>query len=280
MKERTHLDEEGIRALASDSKLGFLATRDGAGRPHLTLITTIQARTPNELTWGQFCEGWSKENVRRDPRTAFLVMNLDKQWWRGRATWTRAASEGEDFEAYNRKPLFRYNSYFGIHTVHFMDLIAVTLRAGLSMSRIAGGALLAAGVARVAGRRDAPPAMNPWTRALVDHLGSLKFVAWIRPDGWPEIAPVVPAATADAARLVLAAGTAPGVVDGLEADADCAVLTVNLAMESVLVGGRFGGFKGFGSLRAGVLDVDRVYNSMPPKHGPIWPPPPLEAVLM
>lgn len=278
MTERTHLGEDDIRALAPDSKLGFLATRDLDGRPHLTLITTLQARTPTELTWGQFCEGRSKDNVRRDPRTAFLVMNLRKQWWRGRATWTRGATEGEDFEAYNRKPLFRYNSYFGIHTVHFMDLVAVTPRAGLSMPRIVAGSLLAATVARASGRRRAAPAMNDWSRALIDRLDTLKFVAWIRPDGWPEIAPVIPASTADAARLVLAEAAAPGVLDGLAAGADVAVLTMNLAMESVVVAGRFGGFRGVGPLRAGMIDVDRVYNSMPPKHGPIWPQPSLEPV--
>jgi hypothetical protein len=278
MIERTHLGEDDILALASDSKLGFLATRDPDGRPHLTLITTLQARTPTELTWGQFCEGRSKDNVRRDPRTAFLVMNLRKQWWRGRATWTRGATEGEDFESYNRKPLFRYNSYFGIHTVHFMDLVAVTPRAGLSMPRIVAGSLLAATVARASGRRRAAPAMNDWSRALIDRLDTLKFVAWIRPDGWPEIAPVIPASTADAARLVLADAAAPGVLDGLAAGADVAVLTMNLAMESVVVAGRFGGFRGVGPLRAGTIDVDRVYNSMPPKHGPIWPQPSLEPV--
>lgn len=276
MTERAHLGEEDIRALASDSKLGFLATRDRDGRPHLTLITTIQARGPGELTWGQFCEGRSKDHVRRDPRTAFLVMNLRKQWWRGRATWTREAHEGEDFEAYNRKPLFRYNSYFGIHTVHYMDLVAVTPRAGLSMPRIVGGALLASGVARLAGFGGSVRALNPWTRGLIGRMDSLKFVAWIRPDGWPEIAPVVPAAPAGEGRLVLA--SAGRLTQGLESGTDVAVLTMNLAMESVVVGGTFGGYRGVGPLRAGIVDVDRVYNSMPPKHGQIWPPKPLVAV--
>jgi len=35
-------------------------------------------------------------------------MTLDRKVWRGKADWTGAATEGEDHEQYNRKPLFRY----------------------------------------------------------------------------------------------------------------------------------------------------------------------------
>jgi hypothetical protein len=51
-------------------------------------------------------------------------------------------------------------------------------------------------------------------------------------------------------------------------------------MESVLVRGRLDGWQGAPSLGAGLgfLTIDWVYNSMPPRQGPIWPPQPLRAV--
>lgn len=49
-------------------------------------------------------------------------MSLKREFWTRRAIWREAKTEGEEFVMFNNKPLFRYNSYFGIHTVHFMKL--------------------------------------------------------------------------------------------------------------------------------------------------------------
>ncbi len=53
------------------------------------------------LTFGQFTEGLSKEYVRRNQRTGFLVMSLQKEVWRGMATFTHSAKGGPEHEAYN-----------------------------------------------------------------------------------------------------------------------------------------------------------------------------------
>jgi hypothetical protein len=43
-------------------------------------------------------------------------------------------------------------------------------------------------------------------------------------------------------------------------------------MESVLVRGRFSGYRRYLGLKAGSIDIDWVYNSMPPMQGQIYPP--------
>ena len=57
-----------------------------------------------------------------------------------------------------------------------------------------------------------------------------------------------------------------------------AILGINLKMQSVLVRGTFQGFKKYRLATLGVLDIDWVYNSMPPSHGQIYPEVPMEAV--
>ena len=49
------------------------------------------------------------------------LKTLDKQLWRGKATWTHSATGGAEFEWYNNVPMFRYNAYFGIHTFRFIN---------------------------------------------------------------------------------------------------------------------------------------------------------------
>ena len=50
-----------------------------------------------------------------------------------------------------------------------------------------------------------------------------------------------------------------------------AVLGLTMAMEDVLVRGAFAGFRRFRGITLGALDIDWVYNSMPPKPGQIYP---------
>ncbi|OGQ87899.1 MAG: hypothetical protein A2289_22595 [Deltaproteobacteria bacterium RIFOXYA12_FULL_58_15] len=269
-----------IRAFGVDSKLGILATKDVGDLPHLSLITTIQAKDPEHLTWGQFCEGYCKENVRRDPRVGFLVMTMDKEDWRGKARWTHGTREGEDFEAYNRKPLFRYNSYFGIHTVHHAEVIQIGPRERLSVPRIAAGAILAA-AARPAARIGAGErALTAWAESLVNRMSCLKFVSWIGDDGYPVVVPAVPGAVAGGRRMILAATVHGRELACIPRGASVAVLALDLNMESVLARGRFDGWRGVPAMGAalGTLTIDWVYNSMPPRQGPIWPLVPLRAV--
>ena len=50
-----------------------------------------------------------------------------------------------------------------------------------------------------------------------------------------------------------------------------AVFGMSLAMEDVLSRGRYMGIRRVGGVRAGVVEVDWVYNSMPPVPGQIYP---------
>jgi len=276
--DRDHFTTGDQEALCQDAKLAFLATLDPEGQPHLTLLTSLQSRGPRELVFGQFCEGLSKTHLRRDPRAGFLVMDLGKRTWRGRARWTGARREGEEFDSYNRKPLFRYNSYFGIHTVHYLDLVACNGPEPVSMPRLVAGAILARTLAPLAAGSRTPEALTPFTRGLLDRMDGLKFLAVRGPDGWPDVLPMVAAASAGPGRVLVAGTTVPlGSRSGPGSPA--ALLAMNLAMESVLVRGFLRPFRGVGPLAAAVLQVESVYNSMPPKAGFVWPRDPLQAVV-
>ena len=50
-------------------------------------------------------------------------MTLDKQRMARQSPLDAHRKTGADFEWYNNIPMFRYNAYFGIHTVHYMDLV-------------------------------------------------------------------------------------------------------------------------------------------------------------
>jgi hypothetical protein len=276
--ETARLSEEEIGAFEASAKIGLVATIDPEGLPHLSLITSLQARNPSQLMFGQFSEGRSKTHVKNDPRVGFLVMNREQELWRGKGRWTGEAKSGEDYEMYNRKPMFRYNAYFGIHTVHYLDLVEHSGKESLSATGIAIGSLVTLVARRFAATGHPEPILRPWAESHVNRLATLKFLSYIGDDGYPAIVPVVPCQAAGSTRLVFAPTVHRAELGAISTDAALAVFALNFEMESVLLRGRFRGYRRFAGLRAGAIDIDWVYNSMPPMQGQIYPVPPTPPV--
>jgi len=282
----TSFSEADVVAFKPAMKLGLLATVSDEGLPHLTLISTFQVSSPTQLTWGQFTEGVSKQFIRHNPQVGFMVMTLNKEMWRGKATFTHTAQQGPEYDAYNAIPMFRYNAYFGIHTVYFMDLVAHTGRQALPMGRVIFAAVqtllakaLPAKTLPARTRKEVTqPVLNLWTRRLLNKLDALKFVAYVGEDGYPVIVPAIQAQSLDRERVLFSAGAFGDELRAIPADAPLAVFGMTLDMEDVLLRGTFEGFRRIGGVLCGSVKVDWVYNPMPPKPEQIYPPVPLEPV--
>ncbi len=80
--------------------------------------------------------------MQENPKVGFLIMNMARQLWRGRALWKDARTEGPEYEMYNDKPMYRYNSYFGINTVHYLDLVEAGFQESLPLHAIIPASIL------------------------------------------------------------------------------------------------------------------------------------------
>jgi hypothetical protein len=270
--------EADIQALAPVMKVGLLATVTPDGLPHLTLISSLQASRPRQMIYGQFVEGLSKQYVRENPRVGFLIMTLDRELWRGKATFTHTANQGPEFEMYNNTPMFRYNAYFGVHTVYYMDLVAQSGRHALPMGRIVVAAIQTLLARTLPGRPPAHEVLNPWTRGLMNKLDNLKFLAYVGADGHPLVIPAIQAQAADAERIVFSLGAYGEELAAIPEGASVAVFGLSLDMVDVLMRGEFEGVKRTAGVRCGHIRVNWVYNPMPPTPQQIYPAVALEAV--
>ncbi len=275
--EPARLPDDAMRILSKDAKVGLLATVSPDGLPHLTLITSIQPKTASGLMFGQFSEGMSKTHLEDNPHAAFLAMNEAGRWWRGTARWRGKSRAGEDYEAYNRKPMFRYNAYFGIHTVHYLDLTAVEGEFRLTPSRLALAAAAAGLATLVPGMRAARTVLTQWARALLARPTTLKFLAYVGADGYPRIVPGLACAPAGAGRVVCVPTWGGNELGQLVAGRKVALFALDRELRSVLVRGSFGGWRSAIPFHLGGVDLDWVYNSMPPMHGQVYPPVAFEA---
>ena len=267
-----------IKAFEPTMKVGVLATVNDAGLPHLTLISSLQAASPTEVIWGQFTEGLSKRHIRCNPKAGFLIMTLDKQVWSGQATFTHTATQGKEYDAYNATPMFRYNAYFGVHTVYYMNLVRHSGRQRLPMGSVIFAALQTLVAKSLTQSPQGSKAMNLWTRRLLSGLNTLKFLSYLDDEGYPLIIPVIQAQAWGTDGLLFSTSAFHDALEEIPAGAPTALLGMALTMEDVLVRGTFRGIRRTAGIRCGIVDIDWVYNSMPPVPGQIYPPVALDAV--
>lgn len=168
----------------------------------------------------------------------------------------------ETFDAYNNKPLFRYNTYFGFNTIYFMDLVSTTGLAKLDMPKIVAGALASRVKAATVTKSD-KNILNSTARGLFAKLDGMKFLGCFDKTGKPWIIPIIQATHAGTDRVAFASTPFGDEIKNVKIGSKVAVLAVNMELQSVLVKGRYS--------KKGVVDIERVYNSMPPKMGYIYP---------
>ena len=68
-------------------------------------------------------------------------MFFDRYVWRGKAQFSHTATSGPEYENYNHLPMFRYNAYFGVHTVYYLNLVELVGREKLPMLTVGFAAI-------------------------------------------------------------------------------------------------------------------------------------------
>ena len=274
----TTFSEEDIKSTQPELKVGLLATVTPQGLPHVTMLSTVMACGPAQVCFGQFTEGMSKKHILGNPRTGFLIMSLDRKMWRGKATYTHSARSGREYEYYNNVPMFRYNAYFGVHTVYYLDLVEQTGGSPLPMNRIILAAVQTMLARTLGGKSGRLPVINPWTRAFLDKIDNLKFLCYVGPDGYPLIIPAIQAQSLDTQHVLFSTSVYAEELMAIPAGVPLAVFSMALTMEDVLLRGTYQGIRRVGGIKAGVVEVDWVYNPMPPVPGQVYPPTEVRAV--
>ncbi|MFA5466968.1 MAG: hypothetical protein WC251_03865 [Candidatus Izemoplasmatales bacterium] len=262
------LTERMITEFAESIKVGLVASIDDDNLPHITVLSTLMGKDDDKMMFGKFCEGLSKEHLLKRPQAGFLIMNPNKEFWYGKMTFTHTKKEGDDYVLFNNQPLYRYNTYFGINTVYYFDLLEISEGESLPMKDIIMSSIMVMLTKGKYKDKDTIQVMKPWAVKFTSKLDTLLFVSYIGDDGYPVIIPTIQGQSAGSSRILIKNKPYTDKLNQLKKDQDIAILAFSMSMETVLLKGKFSGFneKGYG-----YLDINRVYNSMPPVHKYIYP---------
>jgi Pyridoxamine 5'-phosphate oxidase len=270
--------ESDIKSFEPEMKVGLLATINENGLPHITLLSSLCANSPTGLVFGQFSEGLSKMHIRKNPKVGFLILTLDRNTWRGKANFTHTERSGREFDMFNNMPMFRYNSYFGIHTVYYFDLVEQDGKQPLPMGAVVQAALKTMVAKMLSRQKQSAEVLNPWTKQLIDKISNLKFMAYIAEDGYPVIIPVIQAQTSGTENIIFAASAFKAEIEATPANTSMAFFCMSFDMEDVLLRGIYQGVQRIGGMQCGKISVDWVYSPMPPKPQQIYPEIRLDAI--
>jgi len=175
--------------------------------------------------------------------------------------------------------MFRYNTYFGINTVHYFDLKETTVGSSLPLASVVKSALLTKMAKGSAVKGNSERVLSHFGEKLFNGLDSIKFLSFIGDDSFPVIIPAIQCQAADSSRLAFHPGAFGAELNMLKQGMTISVFCLTMQMEDVLVRGIFNGYSRYRGVKLGTLDIDWGYNSMPPNHGQIYPPVPLERVV-
>jgi len=109
-------------------------------------------------------------------------------------------------------------------------------------------------------------------RGLFNKLDNLKFLCYVGDKGFPEVLPVIQTQALDGERLIFSLSAYEDELRNIPANITVAVFGLSFSMEDVLLRGTYMGVSRVGGVKCGIVEIDWVYNSMPPVPQQVYPP--------
>ena len=127
-------------------------------------------------------------------------------------------------------------------------------------------------IARTFGKKmGSQSVLNTWTKDFINQLDALKFISYIREDGYPVIIPVIQAQCLDDETALFSTSVYQDDLAAIPLGKTVALFGMSLKMEDVLMRGIYQGTRHISGIKCGILGINWVYNPMPPVPQQIYP---------
>lgn len=268
----SEFSDELIEFTQPDIMVKLVSTIDSRGWPHLTIITSNRAKSRDQIVWGQFFAGTSKENVQKNPKQGIFYMTTEApfKFIQVKADFTHTKTEGEDLDYFNQSDFFRYFTYINVYKIFYNNVIAVTPIRDLPPGNIPRKIIKA--IEKEAKTNLEEKRLNVIGYKLFTNKIGVRAIAYIDPsDGYPIIIPHLQLNAIDHNRLYFPLTALKEDFLQIPVNSKVAVIGANFDMASQVVKGTFTGIQKFEENEYGLIDIEEIYNSSPPIVGKIYP---------
>ncbi len=270
LKWMPKLTQEAVEFTFPEIMAKFVATIDSDGDPHITMIASNKAVNEETVKWGQFTEGSSKKNILVNPKQGILFMTAEMpfKFLQIKADYDYCSTEAEDAVDFNQTDLMRYNVYMRVYKTYFNKVKAASAIRDINLFGIIKGI-----VANLFGKRkyktgNLEERLPKFGMKLFNGPIFPKFIAYLDPkDNYPVIIPCFQARAIENKTIIFTLSQFKEDLKRIPEKAKVGVFVMDFELETLLVKGTFQGISG----SRGVIDIEKVYNSMPPQQGYIYP---------
>ena len=268
-------NEINTQSFADRRKAEFYGTVNSDGTPHITLINSMYRLDDDTLVWGEYCHGYSKINQIERPNVTILALDEQQRLEYGHATYHHSKSSGEIFDVFNTIPRYRYNNIFGYSPIHFLK---ITDWGECMLNEDANKRMASSLAAEKIHPGVFPDAFSVLTRQIFSSPFAFKVIGWTDKEGIVHMAPLPQCCLTTGSRVVFAFDENETSLLKMPEGATSVVFCLDLQrMFCVLVRGEYRNVP-YAKSRAGVVEVNSVYNPMMPKNCYIFPRTPLQPV--
>jgi len=266
------LSEEIIKFTQPEVMVKLISTIDPRNWPHLTLISSNRAISEDQIVWGEFTKGLSKEYVQKNPKQGIFYMTAETpfKFIQVKANFSHTETEGEDMENFNKSDFMRYFTYVTIYKVYYNNIVAATPIRELPFGGISRK--ITKEIIKSAKTDLGEKKLNVIGYKLFTNPIGIRALSYIDPsDGYPIIIPHLQLQAVDHNRLYFPLTALKEDLLKIPVNSKVAVFAANFDMASQVVKGTFTGLYNVGETEYGLIEIEEVYNSSPPLTGRIYP---------
>ena len=266
------LSEEIIKFTQPEVMVKLISTVDPRNWPHITLISSNRAISEDQIVWGEFTKGLSKEYVQKNPKQGLFYMTAETpfKYIQVKANFSHTETEGGDMENFNKSDFMRYFTYVTIYKVYYNNIVAATPIRELPFG----------GISRKISKEIIKSAKTELDEKKLNIIGyklftnpiGIRALSYIDPsDGYPIIIPHLQLQAVDHNRLYFPLTALKEDLMNIPVNSKVAVFAANFDMASQVVKGTFTGIHEVGEIEYGLIEIEEIYNSSPPITGIIFP---------
>lgn len=266
---RVELPPAALGIYKQEEVAKFMATASADGVPNVALIVSQMPAEPGRIVFGEFMMVKTQANLAQNDKIASFAITpkLEMAGFKGDVSgWTES---GPYIDLINSIPFFRYNAYAGIHKVATAEIREMLdFPPKLSMVT-AGREFLAMRTRGRIGRGESVGGVQTPepVRSKFDGIMSIKVLAYLDGDGYPNLVPLFGVMFRAAGELRFKVSGYNSAVGGLPTPCKVALNVLTLDLRTYQIKGTLVRFDKSLGLRVGVVRVEEVYSSMPPLCG-------------
>ncbi len=261
---QNQLTEEDILETKPELMVKLLATIGEDNNPNLVLVVSLGAKDNKTIMFAEFIYGKTKKNLEINPKCSAGFMSLGNDWIVLKGDFLKYIYEGDDYEYYNQKSLFKNNAYLSVTRVGY-----IAVKEAIAKRKIKFNRKLLRGIKGFMQEENttSSPKLPFFVEKIFRAPSNLKYIAYIDTDGYPLIVPTMHLLPAND-QLIFVPDQFEEDLTNLKPGTVIAAFAMNI--EDLLmyqIKGTFQGYQKSEDLALGLINIEEVYCLMPPKAG-------------